>query len=143
MKHCLECNKIKPLSEFGNNVRQRDGKAFYCKLCGCEKSKKYQSSQRGQAMKLDRIYKVLYGITLIQYNQLLASQNFRCKICNTHQESLKRRLNVDHCHKTGKIRSLLCVSCNRALGYLGDNPKTAINAYDYLLHHTTIIERAA
>lgn len=59
-----------------------------------------------------------YGITIEQYNQMRESQNFACKICGKTEEQLKYLLHVDHCHTTGKVRHLLCVGCNTALGKL-------------------------
>lgn len=57
-----------------------------------------------------------YGITLIDYDNMLLEQNGGCKICGRHPK--KYRLSIDHDHKTNKVRGLLCVSCNRALGRL-------------------------
>jgi hypothetical protein len=57
-----------------------------------------------------------YGLTLEQFKAMAAAQDGRCAICQR-----TRKLTVDHCHKTGKIRGLLCGSCNRALGTFGDN----------------------
>lgn len=61
-----------------------------------------------------------------------------CKICST---SIKFRdsgkedasgLRVDHCHDTGKVRGLLCVTCNAGIGYLKDSPQLLRKAVDYL-----------
>lgn len=57
-----------------------------------------------------------YSITLTEYNKMRESQNYSCKICNTSEEFLGYLLHIDHCHTTGKIRGLLCVNCNTALG---------------------------
>lgn len=79
-----------------------------------------------------------YGLTPEQYEDMLVAQNGVCAIC--HQaETLKRkkdpnimRLHVDHCHKTGKVRGLLCTRCNPAIGYLQDDPLRAYAAARYL-----------
>jgi hypothetical protein len=65
---------------------------------------------------MERYLKLYYGITLIQYNEIFNSQNGCCKICGTHQSELKKALFVDHDHKTGKIRGLLCHQCNIGIG---------------------------
>lgn len=58
-----------------------------------------------------------YGITEDQYEYLLTKQQNRCIICDKHQSELKKRLAVDHNHKTGEIRGLLCDYCNyRVIG---------------------------
>lgn len=57
-----------------------------------------------------------YQLTIEDYNKLFQEQQGCCAICGKHQSELKHRLNVDHNHKTGKIRGLLCPKCNTALG---------------------------
>ena len=58
------------------------------------------------------ILKYEYGITLDQYNEMFKEQEGKCAICQRHQNKLTRTLCVDHNHKTNKVRSLLCVTCN-------------------------------
>lgn len=73
-----------------------------------------------------------YGMTPEEYDQMLEEQDGRCKICGTHQSELKRRLAIDHCHKSGKIRGLLCADCNTGIGHLKDDPKILEKAKQYL-----------
>ncbi len=54
-----------------------------------------------------------YGITLRQYNIMLFSQNLSCAICKKHKSEFKKNLAVDHNHKTGRVRGLLCYYCNK------------------------------
>ena len=61
-------------------------------------------------------YKRNYGITLDEYNSMFDSQFGSCYICGRHQTELKKTLAVDHCHITGKVRKLLCGTCNTHLG---------------------------
>lgn len=61
----------------------------------------------------NRVLKYMYGITLDQYNQMCIDQDNKCLICKN-----QRKLVVDHDHKTGKIRGLLCINCNSRLGWL-------------------------
>lgn len=75
----------------------------------------------------------LLGCTENDYQELLAGQNFVCAICSSTNPN-GRRLAVDHDHKTGKIRGLLCQACNRALGLLKDNLDIIERAKDYLCH---------
>lgn len=56
-----------------------------------------------------------FGITLEQYERMVKQQKGRCKIC---RKKTKRTLAVDHCHKTKKVRGLLCDFCNRSLGFV-------------------------
>lgn len=71
-----------------------------------------------------------YSITEQQYEQILKKQNGRCAICNCQQHY--QRLSVDHCHKTGMVRGLLCMHCNRGLGRFFDSVIRLRNAAAYL-----------
>lgn len=73
-----------------------------------------------------------YGLSIEDYNNLYLKQEGKCKICERHQDDFKKRLSVDHCHKTGKIRGLLCDDCNTSLGKFRDDLKTLSNALKYL-----------
>ncbi len=70
----------------------------------------------------------LYGLTLAEYDILVLNQEGRCAIC----EEASPRLDVDHCHRTGAVRSLLCHLCNRGLGLFRDDPQLLIRAVEYL-----------
>lgn len=82
-------------------------------------------------MRRDRDLKRRYGITAEEYDHLLAMQNGRCHICNDLPG--KHRLSVDHDHKTGRIRGLLCHNCNHALGKFKDNIIHLFKAIKYLI----------
>lgn len=73
-----------------------------------------------------------FGITLEHYNKLLKQQKQKCAICRKPPASKNKSLGVDHCHKTGKIRGLLCDKCNRGLGLFDDNIKLLEKAKKYL-----------
>ena len=67
----------------------------------------------------DNHYRRLYGFSLVGFNKLLKRQNNLCAICRKPVKPTRfRHLQVDHCHKTGKVRGLLCFHCNRCLGWL-------------------------
>jgi hypothetical protein len=93
------------------------------------KAYRLQEPERFQAY----MRKALYGLSEEQYQSLLAAQQGVCAICGSKETAkLKKTLSVDHCHKTGKVRGLLCMSCNRALGYLADDPARIRAAAEYL-----------
>lgn len=97
------------------------------------KQKEYNKNNKGLSKKRSRKHTVKkYGLTLEQYNNLLNSQNQRCSICGRHQDELKQSLAVDHDHVSGKVRGLLCVRCNRAIGMLEDDIKLLKQAINYL-----------
>lgn len=70
-----------------------------------------------------------YGLTLEQYQEMVLSQCGSCAICG---DVPGRPLFVDHDHKTGEVRALLCLACNSALGQLKDDPRRALRASEYL-----------
>ena len=76
-----------------------------------------------------------YGLTLEQYHRMFEKQEDRCGICKRHQSEFKKRLFVDHCHETGKVRGLLCFKCNNLLGQANDDPSILQNAIEYLKEH--------
>lgn len=63
-----------------------------------------------------------------RFKELETAQGGACAICRAVPQSLC----VDHCHKTGAVRGLLCAHCNRALGFLRDNPESCARAVEYL-----------
>lgn len=73
-----------------------------------------------------------FGITVEEYTSMFNSQQGCCSICNKHQSDFRRNFAVDHCHITGKVRGLLCVNCNTAIGKLNDNPELLRSALSYL-----------
>lgn len=68
-----------------------------------------------------------------EYNRMLGVQNGLCKICGMINDG--KSLCVDHCHKTGKIRGLLCANCNSGIGMMKDSPDILRNAIDYLVNN--------
>lgn len=82
----------------------------------------------------------LFGITLEQYYAMRESQEGRCAICGCPDRTKARRLAVDHDHKSGKVRALLCHHCNTGLGNFRDDPALMMKAIQYLLHHAPVRE---
>lgn len=73
-----------------------------------------------------------FGINIEEYNALLASQNGGCAICGKSPEHNKKRLAVDHCHSSNKVRGLLCSPCNQAIGLFRDSAELLQSAILYL-----------
>lgn len=71
-----------------------------------------------------------YGLTPQRYEEMLHAQKGMCAICDTKPGM--RELGVDHDHATGKVRALLCMSCNTGLGMFRDNPVLLRRAAKYL-----------
>jgi hypothetical protein len=102
-----------------------------------EKKRMHASNwQRNNKEKVARIarevnYKKKYGITIEQYEKMLAKQNNVCAICDKPC-STGRFLAVDHDHTTGAVRALLCQNCNVAIGFLGEDTDRMAKAIEYL-----------
>lgn len=117
-KHCGE-EHIQNQREIRNNAHSM----------ACSK---YRPSNYSGLEKRDGIIRNQYGITLAQYNEMLEAQDYKCAICGNEDEVEGRRLAIDHCHTTGKIRGLLCGKCNRGLGLFYDNTTALAKAIKYL-----------
>lgn len=108
-----------------------------------EASKRYRqrlpgevSRSRGQHHRL----KSMYGITLEQYNEIGERQRWRClgcdlKLLSDHDSPKNSKPHVDHCHRTGRVRGLLCGHCNSALGHAKDSADILRNLLDYIKRH--------
>lgn len=74
-----------------------------------------------------------YGMTLVEFYALLDSQGGVCAICKKHKlDKIRMNLCVDHDHKTGRVRGILCFQCNKGLGHFNDSPNDLRAAADYL-----------
>lgn len=120
-KYCAGCRKIKSLYEFAFSKHARKFASTYCLNCKSEKSKE------------NRIFRT-FGLSLREYDVMLAKQNGRCKICgNTKMVKNQGRFHIDHDHKTHKIRGILCQQCNALLGFAKDDIKILASAIQYLI----------
>lgn len=118
LKFCKRCKIIQPSSY-----------SFYDKRSVCNTcSIKYPYLQETADRKQNTYLLRHYGISLEDYQKLLHNQQGLCKICKQQ----KQKLSVDHDHKTGKVRGLLCRSCNFAIGALKDSVQATQNATVYL-----------
>jgi len=146
-KICSKCKLFKPENEF--YTRKRNNKIFLenpCKKCYSHIHSFYYKknintiskwrSEYGQKNKISLKYKRIknnYGISAQSFEDLRKSQDFKCKICYKEEgKEFWKTLYIDHCHKNGKIRGLLCNSCNRALGLFKENPQILKNTIIYL-----------
>jgi hypothetical protein len=74
-----------------------------------------------------------YKITLEAYDALLVAQEFKCAVCKVDFKRMPKKLrHVDHCHKTKRVRGILCFECNWALGFLKDDEVTISNLLEYV-----------
>lgn len=114
---CKKCKQEVQITLYGKKAQN-----FYCNDCSLGPTKKNNASYI--------VNTVVHGLSTKQYYDLFIEQNGRCLICK--ETSPKKKLAVDHCHKTNKVRGLLCQSCNIALGLFKDNTTVLMNAVEYL-----------
>lgn len=148
--YCRDCDKIR------NSVpiRLQQKKEYYQKNREILKKKRqeyyqknrdgileqqnfqYKNSQDFRQQKKKSHVKRRFGLTLEEYEKVYKKffvlQNGCCGICNKHQSELSKPLVLDHCHKTGKFRGLLCFACNVSIGGLQDDAELCLKAYNYL-----------
>jgi Recombination endonuclease VII len=146
-KLCPRCKEVKPFSEFTKDKQRIDGLATYCKPCnrklGSEQREK--PGARAKAAEVARQWRkdnperarlhhlrVTYGVMPETYAAMLAAQNGRCAICDRPPNG-RGGLHVDHDHKTGEIRGLLCHSCNVSIGHFQDDPTLIAKVVEYLI----------
>jgi hypothetical protein len=124
---CNSCKEWKEGESFGKAHS-------YCKQCCRDRSNANYDLDKQRTY----ILKKIFGIAPEEYNRMLIEQKFCCYICHTPQEELDRSLAVDHDHKTGKVRGLLCGNCNRFLGQIDDSIETVERMLEYLKTHKNI-----
>lgn len=131
--YCNVCGDTKPGTEFRWSLWKRDS---YCKVCRRAKDReRYKNSNgAGKDKVFDHSLRRLYGITLEQYNDMLAAQGQRCGLCG-EAPATDRRMHVDHDHSTGKLRAILCHQCNLLLGNAQDSIARLQQAISYLERH--------
>lgn len=140
VKKCGTCRKEKSFNLFYPKLSRHPkyatspaGFSSDCRECVKEARAEYVRLNPDKCKASDRGYHVnKYGITLIDYNSMFSSQGGCCLGCNRHQTELNRRLSIDHDHETGKVRGLLCISCNVILGQARDNKQVLLNLINYL-----------
>ncbi len=153
--YCKECSKIRAKEYISKNKEKhklwsqthynsvkesenfKEKKKLYLEkteLQRSEVSKKYREESVDKIR--DSYYKTKYGISLSQYEDLLKSQNYSCFICERPESQFKKRLCVDHNHKTGEVRGLLCDFCNHRLIGRHTNPELFEKAASYLKQGT-------
>ncbi len=109
------------------------GVSHICRDCDKKRRKIYVGHNKLKLKHVDRKYHLArYGLTPETYSEILASQNNACFTCKKPQAESTRNLVIDHDHNTGKVRGILCIECNLALGHAKDDIKILLNLIKYL-----------
>lgn len=161
MKTCSKCNQP---GSFYKDKNAAGGFRAVCKTCDKAKAsnwnkanadkhadheKNYRQSNVDQMKANKKRYyennsrsvknsalKYNYGLSIEEFDLMKSNQNNSCNLCKRDESELDRPLCVDHCHTSGKVRSLLCAQCNSALGLIKENIETAKNLLAYLELHS-------
>jgi hypothetical protein len=133
MTGCVNCTKENSLRRFENGSVKEWVEKNREKVNSLNK-KRYHSLSLEEKKKRNRKQQIsVYGLTVDQYNDILLEQNGVCAICaKPENTSSKGVLSIDHDHNSGKVRGLLCDTCNRGLGHFYDNISLLYNAIKYL-----------
>jgi Recombination endonuclease VII len=133
---CTKCGEGKPRDQFGTHLDQKSRRRYRCSQCReCDRKwhREHHKTPKRQAQHAAKNM-AKYGLTVDQYNAMAEAQGGVCYICRK-PETVRTRLSVDHCHATGKVRGLLCLSCNNGLGWFQDDIGRMLAAVEYLKRH--------
>lgn len=115
-----------------NYIKNKDKQSKYAKKY-YEKNKR-RFAQYASVNNATYYLKKKYNMTWADYYKILDSQNLKCPICmrDIKPRPSKRMTHIDHCHRTGKVRGILCSDCNKLLGMSRENIQTLKNAISYI-----------
>ncbi len=132
IKSCSLCNQEKSFSEFYQFYDKWSGNRYNSSRCKpCHQQHKRDNPNTPKNRKSEKL-KLRYGITYEDWELMREKENFSCMICGITEQEIGKRLDVDHCHSTGKVRGVLCNLCNTALGHFKDNIEILKSATKYL-----------
>jgi hypothetical protein len=141
---CRTCKIEKSVDEFyvkkAATTKTGFQRAWSCKPCQSAKARQWSKDNPERRNRNRWLYelKSRYGMTEQSWENLLRKQGGGCAICGAKEDGSRyvsgvdRRMSVDHCHETGRVRGILCNRCNRAIGLLKDNVQLLERAIGYL-----------
>lgn len=135
-RECRECGDVKEADQFyRRNPTQRRVRCIPC-------MRRSERARRGNGQGKDNKLRREFGMTLVEYYQMMVEQGEVCAICEQPETVVDfrtgkiRELCVDHCHETGKVRALLCNGCNILVGHIERSVEATFKALVYLGVHT-------
>ncbi len=144
-KYCSDCKTYKLFRAFSPGMKggsNRGGVGAYCKMCKNRQRKAGYQGKTEKERQQERSAHLArkYNLTDEEYTAMEARQQGLCAICHKPEprklKGTPLRLAIDHDHKTGEVRELLCHDCNLMLGRAHDNPEILRQAIAYLEKHT-------
>jgi len=165
-KFCSKCKFLIHINDFYKKSGSKDGLTAACKNCVNKANKVSYHKHKDKRFEWGKNYRVkhktklskymkeynqkypnrqknydlirYYGINLECYNKMFEEQSGCCAICGRHQSTITQSLGVDHNHKTGQIRELLCRNCNVALGCVNDDIEWLGSLIEYVKKHKAL-----
>jgi hypothetical protein len=141
-KTCTKCSEVLALDRFYRNSRAKSGYQSNCKRCqdkltrawGARNPDRVRETSTRAARKRWRQNRGLpaWGLTVSEYEELLAGQGGVCRICGKPPSVGRYRFHLDHDHESGVVRGLVCNRCNSGMGFFGDDPVMLRRAAAYL-----------
>lgn len=143
-KVCAQCSVEKPVHDFNPSPNGADGYSRCCSSCWSSMTESQRNNLMAREYRRENLetsrrktyrqsLKRRLGVSIEEHDTLMVAQGGVCAICGVNNG--ERRLHLDHCHTTGKIRALLCSGCNVGLGGFKDNVDLLQKAIDYLQTH--------
>lgn len=126
-RHCKICGELKPPEDFPlvKSKRSYGGYQAYTLCTSCEKQRKFTSHIKHK-----------YGLSWEMYVEMVQEQDNKCYLCDQKPSDIFDKLVVDHCHRTGKVRKLLCRMCNIHLSRIEACPDYFNKVISYLKEDT-------
>lgn len=136
---CKSCGEEKPIIKFARSPNSHIGFSRKCLVCVSNDAKRPDAKTRRKDYQRMVVVERQYGLPYGQYQQMLKQQGNVCAICKKPEtRRIKGKvvsLCVDHDHKTGAVRGLICRKCNGAIGMLGDDEILVREALRYLMKY--------
>lgn len=121
-KRCSKCKDDKELEKFPKSKYNKDGYHHYCKECNSiDKKNRYATNEEYRHKQKNSVLKKKYNLSIKEVELKIKKQKGKCTICGKRLDFKNSDAHVDHDHKTGKIRDVLCRKCNFALGQVNDD----------------------
>lgn len=153
MKTCTKCGEARPSERFSKDKSTKDGLRNRCRACMSgvwkaayaadpERWKKRSrdwskdNPEKKKQVQRNADFKTNYGITTVDFEAQRTRQGGKCAVCADLLTRGKMGAHVDHDHKTGKVREILCRWCNLGLGNFKDSPERLLAAVAYLKKHS-------
>jgi len=138
VKKCRRCGETKPRTEFTRSTGLPNAVHSNCKPCAAEVARARNGRDPERLRLVNRRSKLKrnFGLSLEEYDRMLQAQANACAICGSTEAGGRGgragSFHVDHCHATGRVRGLLCHSCNTGIGHLRDSIPLLQRAVVYL-----------